>query len=52
MPKLKKKITRDFATSHNTMLCDAQLLCKNAGLHMKLFEVRPVFRLYAVIRKI
>ena len=30
---------------------DVQLLCSNAGLHMELFEVRPVFRLHCVARK-
>lgn len=30
---------------------DVQQLCSNAGLHMELFEVRPVFRLHCVARK-
>jgi ubiquinone/menaquinone biosynthesis C-methylase UbiE len=30
---------------------DVQQLCNNAGLHMELFEVRPVFRLHCVVRK-
>ena len=30
---------------------EVQNFCNNAGLHMEIFEVRPVFRLHAVIRK-
>ena len=30
---------------------DVQQLCNNAGLHMELFEFRPVFRLHCVARK-
>jgi ubiquinone/menaquinone biosynthesis C-methylase UbiE len=30
---------------------DVQRLCSNAGLHMELFEVRPIFRMHCVARK-
>ena len=30
---------------------DIRKLCKNAGLHMESFEVRPGFRLHCVVRK-
>lgn len=31
---------------------DVQQLCSSAGLHMEIFEVRPVFRLHCVARKL
>jgi hypothetical protein len=30
---------------------EVQNFCNNAGLHMEIFEVRPVFRLHCVARK-
>ena len=39
MPKLKKKITRDFTTIHNTMLRDMQLGATERGLLLTMLSL-------------
>lgn len=39
MPKLKKKITRDFTTIHNTMLRDMRLCATERGLLLTMLSL-------------